>query len=199
MTTQTATLTIETISTKPERDPYTNIDGIMSKTTLKLDPRDRTVWVTQEYNDNATPSDEWNGLILTWGVPSHPTETAMRQWITESMGVLITICDGFESRWNGSNHVGSLSEEARAAKEAIEFEFDNDGGPTNYYETWDVEAWLESSMNEITATTTDEQLADLAEQWQPDASTIVIGDILSYITQHRDNLKWDADQEVDEE
>lgn len=198
MTTETKTITIENIVTKPEPDPYHTSTGGISRTYLKLDPRDLTVWVTQEYNDNSTPSDEWHGLILTWRVPGHPTETSMRQWINESMDALTTICDGFESRWDGSNHVGSLSEEARVAKETIEFGFDNDGGPANYYETWDVESWLESSMNEITANTTDEQLADFAEQWQPDASTIVIGDTFTYITQHRDNLKRDADDEADE-
>lgn len=161
MTTQT--ITIEKIATKPEHDPYTNISGIVSRTYLKLDPRDRTVWVTQEYNDNSTPADEWHGLVLTWPVPGHPTEDAMREWITDNLDRLTRICDGYEVHWDGSNHVGVLDADARAEKESIEFELDNsDGLFASYYEFWSVEDWTESMLGDITATTTDDELRQMA-------------------------------------
>lgn len=72
-------ITIGKIKTKPEHDPYVNIEGVVSRTYLKLDPRDRTVWVTQEYQDNSTLSDEWHGLVSTWCVNSHPTQVEMRR------------------------------------------------------------------------------------------------------------------------
>lgn len=193
MTTENQAITIGKITTKPEHDPYVNINGITSRTCLKLDPRDRTIWVTQEYNDNATPSDEWHGLVLTWMMPGHPSEAGMREWIESNMASFERICAGYESVWDGSNHVGRLTDDARGVQEAIEFKLDNDAGPANYYETWTVESWLESSLNEITANMTDEQLADLAEQWEPNSTTTVLGDILHYITQHRDNLRADAE------
>lgn len=199
MTTQTDTITIENISTKPEHDPYTNIDGIVSKTMLKLDPRDRTIWVTQEYNDNSTLMDEWNGLVLTWGIPGHPSEAGMTEWINEHMSDFNTICDGYEVHWNGSNQVGRLTDEARAAKEGIEFLLDQDAGPANYYEVWTVDSWLEMSLSEITADMTDEQLKEWADGAEPDSSTIVEGDILTYITDRRDTLKWEQEQDSDEE
>lgn len=195
MNTQAATITVGKIDTQPVHDPYVNIEGIVSKTFLKLDPRDRTVWVTQEYNDNSTLADEWHGLVLTWGVNSHPSEVDMRNWIDDNMDSLINICAGYEVHWTGSNMTGRLTEDARSIVEAIEFEFDNDGGPRNYYETWDVESWVDNSLHEITADTTDEQLAALAEEWQPDRGTIVLGDILETITAHRDELKAEADDE----
>jgi hypothetical protein len=195
MNTDTQTITIENIATKPEHDPYTNIEGVVSKTTLKLDPRDRTVWVTQEYNDNSTLMDEWNGLVLTWGIPGHPSENGMREWINERMTDLTTICDGFEAHWNGNNIVGRLTDEARGTKESLEFLLDQDAGPANYYETWTVDSWLEMSLDEITADMTDEQLKEFADGVEPDSSTIVEGDILKYITDHRDNLKWEQDNE----
>lgn len=198
MTTETTTtLTIGTIDTKPERDPYTNIDGVVSRTYLKLAPLDMEVWVTQEYNDHSTPALEWHGIILTWHVPGHPTEAAMRGWIEDNMQNLLTICAGFESEWNGSNNVGRMTVKALAAYEAIETELDNDGGPTSYYETWTVESWMESSMSDITADMTDEQLQAFADACSPTETDIVLGDILEYITQHRDNLRRDA--ELDDE
>lgn len=199
MNTQTETITIENIDTKPGHDPYTNIGGVSSRTYLKLDPRDRTVWVTQEYNDNSTPVDEWNNLIQTWCVNSHPSAANMSEWITDNLDLLTTICDGFEERWNGSNHVGSYSEEARSTMEAIEFAFDNDAGPINYYEFWTVEGWLENSRDEITADMTDAQLADLAEQWEPLGEIVVDGSILDFITEIRDTLKWEQETYGDDE
>lgn len=196
MNTDTQSITIKRIDTIPERDPYVNIDGVVSRTFLKLDPRDRTVRVTQEYQDNSTLANEWNGLVLTWNVNSHPSEPDMRQWITDNLVTLTAICDGFEVHWNGSNHIGRLTDDARALVETIQFEFDNDAGPTNHYETWTVDSWLESSMDEITANMTDEQLAVWADAVGADATAdniILLGDILEYITQHRDNLKWDLE------
>lgn len=124
-------ITIGRINTRPEHDPYVNIEGVKSRTFLKLDPRDRFVWVEQEYHDNSTPMDEWNRLVITWCVNSHPTQANMRQWIKDNMERLQIICDGFERHWNGNNHVGRYSQEAHAANEDIQFEFDNDGGPVN--------------------------------------------------------------------
>jgi hypothetical protein len=199
MTTQADTITIERINTKPEHDPYTNIGGIASRTTLKLDPRDRTVWVTQEYNDNSTPMDEWHNLVLTWRVNSYPRETEMREWITDNLDTLTTICDGFEAHWNGNNIVGRYTDEARAAAESIEFLFDNDGGPINYYEFWTVESWLESSRDEITADMTDEQLQELAGEWEGTDDIVMDGSILDFITEIRDTLKYEQEEEVDED
>lgn len=157
------TITVQSIKTKPEHDPYTNISGIVSRTYLKLDPRDHTVWVTQEYNDNSTPSDEWHGLVLTWQVPGHPTESAMREWIDDNLGNLMRICSGFVSHWDGSNHVGRLNDDARATREAIEFELDNgDGLFASYYEHWSVEDWTDSMLSDISATTTDKELRQMA-------------------------------------
>lgn len=124
-------ITIGRIKTKPEHDPYVNIDGVVSRTFLKLDPRDRTVWVTQEYQDNSTLMDEWHHLVTTWCVNCHPTQKNMRAWIVDNMSLLETICDGFYQHWNGNNHVGRYTEEARAAYATIEFAFDNDAGPIN--------------------------------------------------------------------
>lgn len=196
-------LNIVSIDTKPEHDLYQNIDGVVSYTVLKLDPRDRTVWVTQEYKDNSTPIDEWNGLVLTWKINSHPSEADMRQWIADNMESLTIICDGFEVHWNGNKHVGRFTTyEARDAAERIDIEFDNDGGPANFYEYYTVDSWLEHGRDDITFDMTDEQLADLAEQWKATEPQMVIGgrdSILEFITRIRDELKFEQEVFADDE
>lgn len=190
----TKTIIIEKITTKPEHDPYTNIEGITSTTCLKLDPRDPSIWVTQEYNDHSTPSDEWHHLVLTWKVPGHPTESSLQEWIEEHMSDFQTICNGYEVVWNGSNHVGQLTDEARSTKESIEFELDNgDGLFRNYYEYWSVEQWTDPIMSSITATSTDEELRQLAKEVIDalDSNQLLDDDedgVYSYFAKRRDEL-----------
>lgn len=186
---------IKSINTKPEHDPYVNMEGVPSRTTLHLDPRDRSVWVEQDYRTNSTSMDIWNDLVLAWHVHGHPGEGDMREWIEENSELLEAICDGFEEHWNGHNHVGRYTEEARAARDTIDWMIDNDAGPSNYYEFWSVESWLESSRDEIDATTTDEQLASMADEWEGTGEIVVDGDILRFITEIRDTLKMEAELE----
>lgn len=199
MTEERQTITIKSIDTKPQRDLHTNIDGVASKTILKLDPRDRTAWVTQEYNDNGILADEWNGLVCTWNVNGHPTESVMREWIEENTDLLDIICDGFEEHWNGGSRVGRYTDAAHSGIQTIAFGFDNDIGPINYYEFWTVESWLESSRDEISVEMTDEQLAELAKDWEPSGEIVVDGDILECITKIRDALKFESEVDSDDE
>lgn len=194
MNTQTSTLTILNIETKPEHDPYVNIEGVVSRTFLKLDPRDHTVWVNQEYQDNSTPSDEWHGLVLTWNVNSHPSENEMRQWINDNLSSLTAICDGYDVHWNGHNHVGHLTDDARNLVETFQWEFDNDAGPRNYYEYWQMEDWVQPDYETITADSTDEELRILAQQaiTALDSNQILDrdeNDIFKYYLQRRNDLK----------
>lgn len=189
------TINIVSIDTKPSHDPYQNIEGICSRTFLNLDPRDRTVWISQEYRTNSMSMDEWHDLILTWEIKSYPLESDMRQWLEESMESLKTICDGFESVWNGHNHVGRYSDDAKNQVAAITYELDNDGGPRNYYEYWTVASWLEGCRSEISAAMTDEELASLVENWQPTGEIVVSGDILKFAKGVRDVLREETEWE----
>lgn len=188
------TVTIQEIDTVPERDPYVNLSGHSSYTEFWLDPRDRTCGVSQEYKTHSTTMDIWHGLVLTWPVTGHPHETTMRWWITESMADLERLCDSFEKVWNGNNMVGQYTDEGKRIIQEIEEELKDDLILPNYYEFWELGAWLDNSMHEITAQTTDEQLKDLAGAWEPPGDTILDGDILKYITERRDNLVADEEE-----
>lgn len=193
MTEKERTLTIHSIDTRPVHDPYTNIAGIVSKTYLKLDPRDMTVWVAQEYADNSTPIEEYNRLVLAWLVFDHPLEDAMSAWIESNMGTLLKICAGYEVEWDGNRHIGALSSEAHTAYEAIESELSNDG-PSPFYEFWAHEEWVGEMARGIKADTTDEILRDMAQAAIAalDAGQLLDKDedgIYEYLRQMRDDLK----------
>lgn len=164
MTAQTQTaITVKTIVTKPEADPYHRDTRGISHTVLWLDPRDRTCSVSQEYRTNSTSSDVWHNRVLEIAVSDYPTEDVMREWIEEHMADLVAICDGHEVGWDGSNQVGRLTEDARAIREALEFELDN-GSLREYYEYWSVEDWTNSMTGDIAADTTDEDLRRMAQE-----------------------------------
>src|SRR5690606_14299548 len=99
-------ITIGAINTRPEYDPYVRLPGWASRTELWLDPRDRTCGISQEYRDGATPIDVYNGHVLTRRIDAYPNEEAARQALEGSADLLLRICDGYESHWNGNSHVG---------------------------------------------------------------------------------------------
>lgn len=190
------TIEIKRINTKPEHDPYQNIEGIVSRTVFWLDPRDRTCGVEQEYRTNSTSMDRWNNLELYWFVADYPAESTMRDWIEENNEVLEKLCGGYSVEWNGNNMVGRLTEEARILQDQIEQELEN-GYLANYYECYTLDDWLYSTRNEIKAEMTDQELESLAEDWEPTSEIVIVGrrSILEYITEIRDELKLEKEME----
>lgn len=190
-------ITVEGINTKPEKDLYQNIEGVCTTTTFWLDPRDRTCGARQDSQDNSTLMDEWNGLVLTARVCNHPKENTMQRWIDENTVYLDRVCSGFESVWNGNNHIGKLTDEAENLWSVMADELENDV-LENYYEFWSVESWLESSRDEITADMTDEQLKEFSDGCEATGDIIVGGDILEFITQVRNTLKFEKENSIDD-
>lgn len=124
-------ITIEQIETRPRLDPYHQDTGQPTTTVIKLYPEEKLVYVLQEYDDHATPSDEWHGLVLTWKVFNWPLKEDMRQFLEENMHLLETIADGWQEVWDGSNFVGRLTPDARSASDNLESLLDR-GLPEGY-------------------------------------------------------------------
>lgn len=186
---------IKGIETKPEHDPYVNIDGVVSHTIFWLDPRDNTCGVAQEYQSNSTTMDRWHSRELCWLVVGHPSENEMREWIQENMEVLEEICAGHSVEWNGNNMVGIMTKRAQDLSDQIEQELESGTGFVNFYSSWTVESWIGQSQGEIKAGMTDEELKDLAELWEPFGTDVLVGrkTILEYITDLRDNLRFEEE------
>lgn len=83
-----------------------------------LDPEARTIEVRTEFG-NGTPMRVWQGVDIKIG--SIPDGTAdaddLREYLEsdEATDLLAAIIDGHDVRWNGSNQVGHLTDDAQTA------------------------------------------------------------------------------------
>lgn len=176
--------TIDMIRTKPESDPYTN-PTFPSRTNLYIDPEQRTVYVDQDYRTNSTPSGIWHGRLFVVSIPDWPLEPSMREWIEGYADNINNIIEGYSCEWNGSNHVGRLTHDARR-----ELEYLKDGAESLYsashYEFWNLDDYCNPFLHEITAETTDEELTQYTDV---DDYIVLDGDIMDYLRRCRDELR----------
>jgi len=134
-----------------------------------------------------------------------PTVDARRlvDWLAEHQAVLTTIADGYESVWNGSNHVAQFNPEAGAALEGLITE----------WETMDVEAlalpdgegvwaaseWLyETRLDHVGPRSTDAEIEAVAAQLTTEAlgEGIRLEGAEEYLRTVRDELRDEAEEEV---
>src|SRR5690606_11765801 len=147
---------IETIDTVPTYDPYVNISGHHRHSELWLDPRHRAVGVSQEHPDNSTPSGVWHGHVRTHQPAGHPREADVRWDLENNRDLLARVVLGDSSEWDGSNHVGSRTDDARAAWEELCEIIDSNPA---HYTYWQLDEWIDQAMRDtITADTSDEQI-----------------------------------------
>ena len=87
---------------------------------------DEEGWVTigpdEEYG--AIPEPVWHNRWIRFGVNNELTIEEIDQLLEEITPLLEAVHAGHWVEWNGSNHVGQLTEEAQQAKEAIECKID---------------------------------------------------------------------------
>lgn len=177
------------VETKPQLDPYHADTNSPTLTQLWFDPRDGTYGVSQEYDDNATPMDEWHGLILTNTNRTGPDEDEARAYLTDpdTVALLQQVIDGFEVVWNGSNMVGRMTDEARDAWERVCSEFAE--LPETEWSLWDTGDWINDTAD-VTATTTNDELRAMADELEAVAEmekVILTGDPYDYLT----SLRWE--------
>lgn len=80
--------------------------------------------VTADWNGeigNAVPMDVWNGRTLRWAVSPYLSGPALAEALAspEVAALLEAVAAGHDEEWNGSNHVGTLTPEAREASERL--------------------------------------------------------------------------------
>ena len=185
-----APVTITSVNTTPELDPYHRDTGRATTTTLRLDPEYRRASVYQEYDDNATPSDEWHRRVLTMPIEPNPDEEATREYLTSAAGqaLLTRVCDGHSIDWDGHNMVGRLTPAAEEAWQELEDALTS--LPESEWSLWDVGDYL--AMVDVDADATDEELATLAAEIEADLPTehvVLDGDVLPYLQRRRDTAR----------
>jgi len=196
-----AVLTVETM---PEHDPYVNLSGHSSTTTLHIDPRDRTCWVTQEYKTNSMLMTTYHGLTLERQIAGYPDADKVREWLTIGNGqeLLRAVCDGFDTHWTGHNMVGNYTDEALAALETLSNALDYEGESIfgSVYEFWSLEDLVIAYDWGVTAETSDEKLDEIisnvnatirSERYIPD------GDVGIYLRSERERMREEAEYDAE--
>jgi hypothetical protein len=153
---------------------------------------------------NGVPVYVWHHRILRWNIPAL-TDDACNSLLDELAEDAKIVCDGYTCEWDGHNHIGVYTQAAEEAQERIGAYIDAQHWTAHdTVEIWDAADWyVDSSTTDdlgITATTTDEQLAEIAtrEDQAASADGYTVEGILEHLTAIRDRLVTDA-EEIEEE
>lgn len=176
---------------------------------FELRPEERVA----EFDWNAnvgggTSMDAWHGLVRRYRVPATLSREGCENLAETLQPLLQRVVDGFEEVWNGSNHVGRLTQDASHAEYEIESVIDRlnqtDG---DHVQVWDAAEWLagQGSGEEaardlgVTADSTDEEIAALAQRLEEEADldgVVLYGDLAREIRDIRDAMKETTEEEA---
>lgn len=109
----------------------------------------------------------WHNRTKRWHIPALRKAAA---WdLLQKIAHLATrIVDGYEARWDGSNHVGTYTEDAISAYEEITDMCQEAWQDTDtHLVVWQAEDWLADASDiraKVRADSTDEELSDLEDE-----------------------------------
>jgi len=171
---------------------------------LRYDPEENSALLTTNPEiGNAVPMSVWHGLVRSYCVPVVPTSSAAEQLVQDLLPLLARVRAGYSCRWDGSNHIGSLDDDATRAEEEIEASISAwtlDLSPAETVCEWDAGDWygglgLAGAAAElgITAEMTDEDVERIYQarddtETGPDGETIVLTGMLGFMLRLRDKL-----------
>ena len=151
---------------------------------LRLDPKKRKVTLTTRSHDiGGTLESVYHRRQHEYRVDKQVDATRFRAWLEKHSDLLRRICDGHTVEWDGSNHVGRLTDDAREASEELQhllhpagrpYGFDTDL-PTHDIVIVEASMHLAPSRTEvidefgITADTTEERLEEIAHELEDEA------------------------------
>jgi hypothetical protein len=144
---------------------------------LELDPEAETAHY--DYSGeigNAVPFPVWHGRLRRYHLPAAILASTAARLSDELRPLLDRVVAGYSERWDDSDHVGSLDDDAAEAEAEIERlleSIDSD----DLVRVWDAGDWMAGIGNSavqaeeigITAATTDEQLVGIGETLEASA------------------------------
>lgn len=173
MTTKTTVVVIDDIAdpmTLIEIDPYRRDTCAAAAVQLVIMPGQRRAYLETYSPCQAVPMSVWNRLVLALPVTTHggpvdgPAMVAMLRG-DEIQSLLARVCDGHSVEWDGSNLVGTMTDDATDA--LSDLGDDLESAPA--LESGGIVAacyWVDESSviadYGITPDTTDERLTDIA-------------------------------------
>jgi hypothetical protein len=128
----------------------------------------------------AYPFAVHHGHVLRWRVPCLRADAA-NALLVDLEVLAQRIVDGYSSRWDGNNNVGSLNDDAHEAREAIEQEVDRlDACSDDVVKVWEACAWfaplgsrtVQARELGITVGSTDEELQAIATRETANATDV---------------------------
>jgi hypothetical protein len=157
----------------------------------------QTGLLTATYNaeiGNAIPFSVYHGHDRRYHIPCI-TADAANELMEEIRPLAERVIAGYTSEWDGSNHRARFTTDAEQAEEEIERIIEGVDVETCGISDADASEWLTETDPAITAQTTDEEIATLAEQAEKDAAyeRIVLIDADGYLTRLRDEMRADAE------
>ena len=156
---------------------------------VSLDCRNEVL--TASYNaeiGNAVPFAVWHGHVQRWGIPLLTVDRC-NELLQEIAPLAERVIAGYESIWDGNNNVARFDDDAREAINEIDHLTDESRFDESNVEEWDVEDWLQYA-DKPTADTTDEELAEMVNDAEPNEENIIIhGDIEEYLEKIRDEAR----------
>ena len=173
--------------TNPEADPYHT--GVQTTYTVLKIYEDGNYALIQDYDDNATPVDEANGLVLVY-LTERPDQAAAREYLEsqEAVALVERIHAGHGKEWDRHNLVGTLTDDAEIAVGKLLTGIE--GLPENQMSLWDRADWLGNLSDSeigISALTTDAEIAALVEKLEADAlnENVILAGAEEYLFERR--------------
>lgn len=186
-------ITITSVETKPQLDPYHRDTGGETSTQLWIDPDKRHAGIHQIMDQGAIDAAIWHNLIVTAGFDIRPDEKRTDEYLhsTEAQTLLCRICDGHTTEWNGNNIVGQLNNDAENALADLFGAIEN--LPDCDWTLWSADDWLSEVLDDyVSADTTDEKITQIAAELKAEANNehiIIMEDIADYLMEERDRLR----------
>jgi hypothetical protein len=193
-------IVVDELDCRPRMDPYRH--NYQTHAEFRFNPRRRVCAVTQESGSPgvAVPEELWHGRVLVYAIGNpeeesrYPVERTTRAYLRgrDGQALLRRVCDGYESEWDGNNHVGALDDDARQAWDVLCAALDERTEEAHYCDAGD---WIQHAGDtEVTADTTDGRLQALAEQYEREAwdeVRTVVGGVVDRLTEIRNDLRED--------
>ena len=152
----------------------------------------------------SVPARVWHNRVLRWSIPAL-TASAANNLLDEIAPLCERLLVGYSCDWDGSNHVGRLTDAARDIEQQVEaLLYAHDWSDDDLVQVWSAGDWLVDEPEEVTATSTDEDLAALASTLAAEALIDGIHEIeglAEYLGELRDRLRDEAAEaaEVDDD
>lgn len=157
---------------------------------LCINPRLNEMYVEWDGEiGNAMPMDVWDGRRYRWEINSALTGAAVDQLLADVLPLAERFSAGHTRVWDGSKDRSHLTDDAHEADLEIENRCAGEPDHSDLVQVWSVDQYLLNVTSDVTAETTDEEIARMAADIESDADSdgvLLDGDVTEYLTDQRD-------------